>query len=89
LLLGFQLRHIENIAEHAEIVPPRQLAEFGDRAGNVMRGLVRSAVTGRVVLAIVDRNLNTPFGDSQHNTTIDVLYTTIWCNSAEDLSVAS
>ncbi len=44
VLLGFQLRHLEQPHQHAKPVTPRHPREVGDRLSNEDGGLVRSAI---------------------------------------------
>ena len=48
-LLGFQLRHFDQMGEHAEPVAPRQPAEVGERFGDEARGFIRSAIAWLII----------------------------------------
>ena len=48
-LLGFQLRHLEQSDQHAELVAPRQSGQFGNRFRDEARGLIRPAIPGRII----------------------------------------
>ena len=48
-LVRFHLRHLEQRGEHVELVAPRYPREVGDGLCNEGRGLVRSALSGRII----------------------------------------
>jgi hypothetical protein len=50
-LLGFQLRHPEQEAQHLEPVAPRQPRQIGRGLGNEGRGLIRPTIQTRFIVA--------------------------------------
>jgi hypothetical protein len=49
VLLGFQLRHPQEVAEHLKPMPLRQQGQVGGGFRNECRGLVRSAIAARFI----------------------------------------
>jgi hypothetical protein len=48
-LLGFQLRHLDQMGEDAESVTARQPGKVGKRLGNEAGGFIRSAVPWLII----------------------------------------
>jgi hypothetical protein len=47
------MRHIEEIGEHVEVMPPGQPGQIMDRTLYVMRGLCRPAIARGLVIVVV------------------------------------